>query len=506
MIDPQGMVVRAARTLLLVSAVTLPARAQPSASEAPAGVVPTGAGADASAEAEAARTLRARRHFNTGIKLYKDADYRGALAEFEAAYREKPAPGSLQNVALSLKGLFRYAEAADALRLLIAQHSQDLTADERRAVQSALVELADLVGTLIVAVEPKNAVVTVNGRATTAAERAQGLRLNVGEHALIAEAPGYERVDRVIRIASQQRLSLPVKLQPTAGFLEVVAADPKAAIAIDGEPVAYRRWSGPVAPDIDHVVQIYRPGFEPYETTVTLELGQRLRVTGRLGPSTGELVDHSAPLPRKPVAPPELRTQRGLYFLAAAGIAGVNDAPFGLEVSSTDVTLASLGGRAGLRLSQTFGVEAAFDFGTAAADGACDRIHGEGCIDRNFSLSTVRFGPNLRLFTPGESIRFPITVGAGIVSHRVKLDGVEEHDLEGGEASGADPYFCLEFGAAYNYRHLLVELAVSAFIEGASELRGTFDGSRRVAAFDGGTLPLLGLTLKVGYSAWTPKR
>jgi hypothetical protein len=76
----------------------------------------------------------------------------------------------------------------------------------------------------------------------------------------------------------------------------------------------------------------------------------------------------------------------------------------------------------------------------------------------------------------------------------------------GGSASGIDPYFSLELGAAYNYRHLLVELAVVAFIEGATGLRGAFDADEQRAVFANGTLPMLGLTLKVGYSAWAPKR
>ena len=49
-------------------------------------------------------------------------------------------------------------------------------------------------------------------------------------------------------------------------------------------------------------------------------------------------------------------------------------------------------------------------------------------------------------------------------------------------------------------------LAVVAFIEGATGLRGAFDTEEQRAVFSGGTLPMLGLTLKVGYSTWAPKR
>jgi hypothetical protein len=454
----------------------------------------------------AEKTASARRHFKNGIKLYKDADYRGALAEFEAAYREKPGPGSLQNIALSLKALFRYAEAAESLRLLLARHGADLQEDERRAVQVALDELAALVGTLTIAVEPADATVSVNGRSLSAEERASGVSLNVGEHTVAAVAPGYARRVQVVRIASQQRVPLALKLEPTSGFLEILALDPKAAIAVNGEPLAYHRWTGPVPPDVDHTIQIYRRGFEPFETTAHVEIGQKLRISGALGPPTGEAIE-SAPLSSKPGAPPEPRVPKGVYVLFALGVAGVNDAPLGLEVSSGDMSFASVGGRLGYRLTQLLALDLALDLGGVEGENACERQSDGSCVDRNFSLTTLRLGPSLRLYTSGETVRFPIAIGAGVVSHRLKLEPVTgDAELRGGEASGADPYFCVELGASYNYRHLLLELGVAAFIESASELRGNFDGRGKRPAFESGTLPLLGVSLKVGYSAWAPKK
>ena len=82
-------------------------------------------------------TLDARRHFKSGTKLYRDGNYGGALAEFEEAYRLKPGAGSLQNVALSQKGLFRYAEAAATLEQLLAKHGGELS-EPGRAVRCTL--------------------------------------------------------------------------------------------------------------------------------------------------------------------------------------------------------------------------------------------------------------------------------------------------------------------------------------------------------------------------------
>ena len=97
-----------------------------------------GAPVRAAAETPApdAKTTEARRHFKNGLGLYQSGNYAGALAEFEAAYEEKPGPGSLQNVALCQKALLRYAEAADTLKLLLERHESELSEDEKTAVRT----------------------------------------------------------------------------------------------------------------------------------------------------------------------------------------------------------------------------------------------------------------------------------------------------------------------------------------------------------------------------------
>src|SRR6187200_91687 len=98
-----------------------------------------------SSAAASEATVEARRHFKLGIKLYQDTNYLGALAEFEAAYSAKPGPGSLQNVALCQKALFRYREAAATLEDLLKAHGGELSEGESKAVIEAVAELHGLV-------------------------------------------------------------------------------------------------------------------------------------------------------------------------------------------------------------------------------------------------------------------------------------------------------------------------------------------------------------------------
>lgn len=490
-----------------------------SVSAQPSGEAQPGTGAPPTMDVGASdATASARRHFHLGVKLYRDANYKGALAEFEAAYRDKPGPGSLQNVALSLKALFRYAEAAGALRLLLSKHGEELSGPEREAMEKTVLEFEGLLGKLELQLEPPEAELSIDGRAVTREERARAIPLNVGEHTLLAEAPGFARHTQVVRIASQQELRVALRLKPVSGFLTVIANDPKAAIAIDDEPLAFHRWSGPVLPDVEHVVQIYRDGFEPFEQSVRVEVGKTVEIKGELGAASG-LIDEHAPLPAKPAAPPRPRGSAGYYGLLALSVVGLNDTPLNYEVrgTSANMSLPSFGLRGGYRLSDSIAVELAFDAGRLEAKGACQPnppsvAEQNACwAKRDFSLRSLRFGPNLRLMTGGEKLRFATGIGVGIVSHKLEVEpatstGSTSQDLQGGKAHSVDAYFALELGAAYNYRHLLAELAVIAFIEGATGLRGAFDTDEQRAVFNNGTLPMLGLTLKVGYSSWAPKR
>jgi hypothetical protein len=259
-------------------------------------------------------------------------------------------------------------------------------------------------------------------------------------------------------------------------------------------------------------VQIDREGFEPFERSVRVGLGQTMRVSGALGPSTGDGVDEQAPLPAKPAAPPRIRGAVGVYALAALGVTGLNDAPLGLQIQSTnaDLSVPSFGLRGGYRLAPFVAVEGAFDFARADVKNACQSPDTNGVCEaeRSFSLRSLRFGPNLKLMTAGEVLRFVSGVGAGLVHHRLQLRPAQAGtmSLQGGTASGIDPYFSLELGLAFNFRHLLAELHVLALIEGASSLRGSFDEAEGRAVFANGALPMLGISLKVGYSAWAPRR
>jgi hypothetical protein len=455
-------------------------------------------------------TAGARRHFKTGIKLYQDANYPGALAEFEAAYQLKPGASSLQNVALCQKALFRYGEAADTLTLLLERHADELSADEQKGMRQAIEELEGLVGSLLIKVQPPHARVALDGQVVSAEQRGKRLRTNVGEHSVVAEAPGYARAARTVRVASGQHdQPVELSLEPMMGFLEIVASDPEAYVALDGKPLAKHRWSGPVTPDEEHLVQVYRQGFTAFEQLVQVSVGKTAQVRGVLGPALEgeEEIDLGASGTGLP-PPPGDKSNLGWYGMLSLSLLGVGETPLELEVQNAraSTSAGAIGLRGGYRFWKPIAGELMLDFGNLKVTNACDpnttppRPCGmEGQVLRDYRMSWMRLGPNLRFMSGGDRVRFVAGAGVGAVFHRLELDAYDEGGVTAGaqDAFGVDPYFALELGIGFNFGHWLMEAVALASIDGTRNLRSDLEGGA-----NRNTLPIVGLSLKFGYSQW----
>jgi hypothetical protein len=445
-------------------------------------------------------TLDARRHFKAGTKLYRDGNYGGALAEFEEAYRLKPGVGSLQNVALSQKGLFRYAEAAATLEQLLAQHGAELSEGERKAVDEALAELKGLVVSIKLKVVPEHARVLLDGKILSPEQWAGALVLNVGEHTLSVDAPGYAPERRLLRVAGGQReLPVDIELRCVAGFVDVSSNDPTANIAIDGLPKARRAYKGPVEPDTDHLLQVYREGVEPFEQTFQVGVCKTISIKAKL-----EDLDSAPPAdPNEteaslPGAPPK-RVQKGFFGLLSLDLLALSKQPLNVTKVQSGGGFAALGLRVGYRLSNPVALALRLDAGALQAQGALDAEN----QPRDYSLTSVHFGPDLKLMTTGERLRFVTTIGAGIVHHRLAVSkGFDE------EVRGVDPYFSLEVALGFNYRQFLGELGLIALIDGSTALQiGFSEESNKALTRDlGTTLPMIGIGLRGGFSQWRPSR
>ncbi|HYP90804.1 MAG TPA: hypothetical protein VEQ59_21705, partial [Polyangiaceae bacterium] len=388
---------------------------------------------------------------------------------------------------------------AATLEQLLARHGAELSEGERQALEAAITELKGLVASISLRVVPETARVLLDGRALAASEWAAPLVLNVGEHTLSADAPGYTAERRVLRIAGGQReVPVSIELRCASGFVEVTSNDPTAYIAIDGIPKARRAYRGPVEPDTDHLLQVYREGIETFEQTFqvgvckTLGIKAELEGAGTTAPS--DTNDAEAPLPG---APPK-RSQRGFFGLLSLDLLALTKQPLAPNVStpSSSGGFGALGLRAGYRISTPVAFALRLDVGALSVEGARETATSKA---RDYALTAIHFGPDLKLMTTGDKLRFVATVGAGVVHHRLSVSkGIPD------EVRGIDPYFSLELSLGFNYRQFLGEIGLIASIDGSTGLqKGFSDSANKDLTKDlGTTLPMLGIGLRGGFSQW----
>jgi hypothetical protein len=155
--------------------------------------------------------------------------------------------------------------------------------------------------------------------------------------------------------------------------------------------------------------------------------------------------------------------------------------------------------RTGYRLSNPVALGLRLDAGALQVVGAPDAA---GTV-RDYSLTSIHFGPDLKLMTTSDKLRFVTTIGAGVVHHKLSVSK-ETPD----EVRGIDPYFSLELALGFNYRQFLGEIAFMAVIDGSAALQKGFSHADNQALTRdlGTTLPMVGIGLRGGFSQWRSGR
>jgi hypothetical protein len=267
-----------------------------------------------------------------------------------------------------------------------------------------------------------------------------------------------------------------VKLSPAGAVLRIDGEDQPPAAALAPIPL------GPGS----HRLEARLPGLVPAAQTITLASGDRVTVTLALAP---------------PGAPREAGPRRGLYALGAVSVF--------VPVGPTDFTGTSVGGSGGVRLgyraAAVVGVEALFEYAHAGASG-----HGTPSFATSpsasyalgYSLSSARFGLNVRLMTTGERFRFVQLFGGGAALDSIswpEAPGVQRLGRRG--AAGADGFALSETGFEVDLGGALLGLTLQNYLGS----RGALDEPTHdqwSANTYGGPLYSLGLGLRGGYRLW----
>jgi hypothetical protein len=154
----------------------------------------------------------AQRLLREGNQAVGDGDYTTALAKFEAAKAKYPSPKLLVNIGTTLRLLGRYAEAAAAFEAYLA----DPAAEKGRVaeVQRALAEIDAVVGRLKIVVREPDAKVRLDGKELAGWKSGDVVRVNPGEHSVVAERPGLPPAVRSLRVANNEQREVLLEFTP----------------------------------------------------------------------------------------------------------------------------------------------------------------------------------------------------------------------------------------------------------------------------------------------------
>lgn len=229
---------RVSSTLVLAFVLASPAPAF--ADDAPA--TPADSAAPAAAPNEAA-IREASDHYEAGLALYADGEFKRAAIEFDRAYELVPNYRALYNIGQVRIQLHDYARASKALKAYLKEGGDKIDADRRKSVSDDLEMLATRTATLAVESNQAGAEVLVDGDLAGTTPLPEPLLLDTGDHRITVHKDGFDTREETVTLASRDSQSLRIDIQPTpAERSPVVVVAPQAPPA-DRTAWIWGTWS-----------------------------------------------------------------------------------------------------------------------------------------------------------------------------------------------------------------------------------------------------------------------
>ncbi|HET6147156.1 MAG TPA: PEGA domain-containing protein [Polyangia bacterium] len=151
----------------------------------------------------------AGKHFQRGVTLYGETDYRGALVEFKRAYELAPNAAVLYNIGETHYQLRDYASALTTFEHYLADSGPG---DSHRAeVEANVRELKSRVGHLTITTVPRGAEVSIDDRSLGKAFE-NPVVVGVGHLKVTAGMPGRATVTQYIDVAAEDDVSVLMQL------------------------------------------------------------------------------------------------------------------------------------------------------------------------------------------------------------------------------------------------------------------------------------------------------
>jgi hypothetical protein len=153
----------------------------------------------AAAAPDAGSIREASVHFEHGVQLYNEADYRASLVEFKRAYQLAPNPAVLYNIGETHYQLQNYAAASSALEQYLTESGP--SAAHRAEVEQTMQVLQSRVGRLEVQTS-EAASITVDDETIGTTPFGSPPRVSIGHRKVTATRDGQAPVSQYVDIAA----------------------------------------------------------------------------------------------------------------------------------------------------------------------------------------------------------------------------------------------------------------------------------------------------------------
>jgi hypothetical protein len=178
-----------------------------------------------SASAQESDSVReAAKHFQRGVALYNEADYRGALVEFKRAGSLAPTAAAFYNIGETQYQLQDYAGALGSFERYLAEAGPG---DSHRAeVENNIQALRSRIGFVAVTTAPAGAEITIDDQPVGKTPLDKPIRVTIGQRKVIATLPGRPAVVRYIDVAAEDNVSVNLQLGSTGPAEPAATAQP----------------------------------------------------------------------------------------------------------------------------------------------------------------------------------------------------------------------------------------------------------------------------------------
>ena len=171
--------------------------------------------AAAPARADDSPTTQAGEHFDRGVGLYGEADYRAARVEFRRAYEIAPNAAVLYNLGQTYYQLQNYASALDSFVRYLAESGE--SPSHKQEVETAIKTLKSRVGTIVVTTNLAGSEVTVDDELVGKTPISAAVTISVGRRKITALHDGHSPEVRYVDVAAGEEAKLSIDFPPLAG-------------------------------------------------------------------------------------------------------------------------------------------------------------------------------------------------------------------------------------------------------------------------------------------------